>query len=117
MSQSNVSLPSLTDLTRDYVRLVIGARRRAGAKSSVALADVAGELGITRDRAWKLYYSYGDRRISDVEREEWLMVRARAAVILMREADELRRRAAQLEAEAQSVTEAPCCACAPGGCG
>ena len=115
MSQSNISLPSLTDLTREYVRLIINARRQAGAKSHIALADVAGELGITRDRAWKLYYGYSNRHISGVERAEWLTVRERAAAILIREADELRRRAAQLEAEAQSVTEAPCYA--PGGCG
>ena len=116
MSQSNMSLPSLTDLTRDYVRLVIKARRRAGAKSRVAVADVASELGMTRDRAWKLYYGYADRYVSGVEQAEWLTVRERAAAILLREAEELRRRAERLEAEALQVrTEAPCCA--PGGCG
>ncbi len=105
MSQSNISLPSLTDLTRECVRLLIAVRRGAGIKSRIAVAEVAGELGMTRDRAWKLYYGYADRYVSGVEQAEWLTVRERAAAILLREAEELRRRAERLEAEAQHQTK------------
>jgi hypothetical protein len=96
----------------DYLRLIVRARyRRGGVKASVAIADVGAELGIPPGRASALYYGYSARYPQDVGEDEVVAVRRQATALLMREADELRRRADALEAEIEQIkrenTEAP----------
>ena len=96
---------SFTDLTREYVRLVVQLRRYAGIKASHALADTAGELGLGQRRTEALYYGYSERYVTGVAEPEWVSVREKAASILLKEAASLRRRANYLEAKAKEIHE------------
>ena len=116
MGVPSKKISHFTELTRDYLRLLVLVRRRDGTKSVAAVAEVAAELGIPSGRAQSLYYGYDYRYAAGVDEPEWLSIRERAATLLMREAAVLRQRAAMLEEHAQRVrTETALCA--PGGCG
>jgi ubiquinone biosynthesis protein UbiJ len=94
------------------VQLVVRARyRRGDIKAWDAIGDVSAELGIPHSRASALYYGRADRYPQDIGEDEVAAVRRQATELLMREADELRRRANALEAEIEQIkrenTEAP----------
>ena len=96
-------MTDFSDLARSFLCLFVGLRRRAGVKADAAVRDVAIDLGIKPGRAWMIYRGYRDR-FGAVTEAEWNAVRARAAEILLREADELRRQIVELELEAEQIS-------------
>jgi ubiquinone biosynthesis protein UbiJ len=87
-----------------YVRLLVRARyRRGDIKAADAITDVSAELGLQRYRARALYYGHEDRYPRDIGEDEVAAVRRQATELLLREADELHRRADDLEAEIEQL--------------
>ena len=100
MSGSSTRLACLAH----YVRLLVRARyRRGDIKAADAITDVSAELGLQRYRARALYYGHEDRYPRDVGEDEVAAVRRQATELLMREADDLHRRADALEAEIEQL--------------
>lgn len=82
------------------VRLAVSALRARGIKSADALRDVAPDLGISERRARSLFYREEGRIVLA---DEWHALRVRAAALCRREANRLRLRAEQLDAQADAL--------------
>jgi len=93
---------SFTEMAAGYVCLLVTVRRHKGAKAKPAVADVAGELGLTPGRAQRLFYGYFGE-IAPVDESEWMEMRERAAAMLLREAAGLRRKADYYEWKAKEL--------------
>lgn len=99
-----MSRQKVNRLYREYaseaVRWIVTAARWRGLRSDQAIADAAADLGLSKRRAWALFYGNGE---PSVLAEQWDQIRIRAAAALRREAMKLRMRADQHEARADEL--------------
>lgn len=96
-------LPAHTESAIDAVRLVVAALRTRGLKSEHAIQTAAPSLGVSAKRVRTLFYRDGT---PIVLADEWDALRVRAAAVLRREADKLRQKAAEYEAQADQLDRA-----------
>jgi hypothetical protein len=82
------------------VRQAVAALRTVGLKFENAIVVLAGELRMTRRRIRSLFYEDGAPMVGP---GEWEHIRKRVAIVLRREAKELRRRASEWEDQADAL--------------
>lgn len=89
-----------TEEATEAIRLVVAALRCRGLKSPDALRAVATHPPITERRVRTLFYRDGE---PIVLADEWHALRVRAAALLRREANAMRLKASQYEAQAEAL--------------